>query len=168
MQVIIENELESDLPEYFSEVINTVVAASVAHIDCPYECEVNVLFTDNAGIQGINRDQRDIDAPTDVLSFPMLEFEEPGNFDVVNEEDVWQFNPETGDLLLGDIVLNMDRIQSQAKEYGHSVKRELAFLCAHSMLHLSGYDHMTDEEREVMERLQEEILAKNGFTRDCE
>ena len=96
----------------------------------------------------------------------MLEYNEPANFNVVlgNEEDC--VDPDTGELNLGDIVLNYEKIFSQATEYGHSPKRELAFLVAHSIFHLFGYDHETDEERVVMEEKQEEVLAKLGITRD--
>lgn len=166
MSVFIENELSYSLPEHWDEIIRDVVNAACACLSCPYECQVNVLFTDNEGIREINKEQRELDAPTDVLSFPMLEYESAGDFSGINEEDAWLFDPESGELLLGDIVLNMDRIKSQAEEYGHAKKRELAFLTAHSMLHLFGYDHMEEEERLIMEEKQEEILRSRGYTRD--
>ena len=146
--------------------MSDVVQGAADFVHCPYPCQVNVLFTDNAGICEINREQREIDAPTDVLSFPMLEFDEPEDFSVVDEEQPWLFDQETNELILGDIVLNIDRIRSQAEEYGHSERRELAFLTAHSMLHLFGHDHMEDAERVVMEEKQEKILQTLGYTRD--
>ena len=129
---------------------------------------MEVILTDNDGIHELNKAERGIDAPTDVLSFPMLDFSEPADLSIIEENPNEYFNPETGELLLGDIVLNLDRVKSQALDYGHSEKREIAFLTAHSMLHLFGYDHMDDDEREVMERTQDDILNKRGYTRDYE
>ncbi len=166
MSAFIENELSYELPETWQGIVSDVVQGAADFVHCPYPCQVNVLFTDNAGICEINREQREIDAPTDVLSFPMLEFDEPEDFSVVDEEQPWLFDQETNELILGDIVLNIDRIRSQAEEYGHSERRELAFLTAHSMLHLFGHDHMEDAERVVMEEKQEKILQTLGYTRD--
>ena len=169
MSVFIENELEEGVfPQKYISIIEEIISAAAEYAGCPYECEVNVLITDNDGIQAINSDQRGIDAPTDVLSFPMIEYDEPGNFDAIREEDEWLFDLENGELILGDIVLNYDRIKAQAEEFNHAVSREVAFLTAHSMLHLFGYDHMEDEERLNMERMQEEIISKRGYTRDYE
>ena len=134
-------------------------------IKCPYECEVNVTITDNDSIHTINKEQRNIDRPTDVLSFPMLEFETAGNFTSF-DEDLSCFNPETGELMLGDIVISYDKVISQSEEYNHSAKRELAFLTAHSMLHLFGYDHMEDDERLEMEKMQNIILQNLKITRE--
>ncbi len=165
MTINIDFETEKRLQLDWEAIIRDIVEAAVDYENCPYECEVSVLITDNAGIQEINRDMRQIDAPTDVLSFPMAEYVSPADFDALDEEDPSLFDPDTGEFLLGDIVLNQDRIESQAREYGHAEKRELAFLVAHSMLHLFGYDHMEDEERLEMERRQEEILTGKGYTR---
>ncbi len=133
---------------------------------CPYECSVNMLLTDDAAIHSMNKEFRGIDRATDVLSFPMVDYKEPGNFDGLEEHTEEYFEPESGELLLGDIVISVERAKAQAAEYGHSVKREMAFLTAHSMLHLFGYDHMEDAERIEMERMQEEILAKLSIGRD--
>lgn len=165
MTVNIDFETEKRLELDFDKIIREIIEAAIDYEKCPYECEVSVLITDNAGIQEINKEQREIDAPTDVLSFPMLTYRHPADFDDIDEEDLSLFNPDTGELLLGDIVLNQDRIESQAKEYGHAERRELAFLVAHSMLHLFGYDHMVDTERLEMERRQREILEGKGYTR---
>ena len=120
--------------------------------------------TQNDEIHEMNRDFRNIDRATDVLSFPMLEYETPGDFShFESEEDC--FDPETGELLLGDIVISKEKVIAQAEEYGHSVKREYAFLIAHSVLHLSGYDHMEEEERIEMETLQREILNELNILR---
>ena len=111
-------------------------------------------------------DERGVDAPTDVLAFPMLDFDAPNDLSYVERYPQDYFNPESGELLLGDIVISREKVDSQSQEYGHSPKRELAFLVCHSMLHLFGYDHMVDDERIVMEELQENILTKKGYTRD--
>lgn len=157
-----------DIPEGldFQKIINDVVNAALDFEDCPYEVELNVILTSNEEIALINRDYRDIFKPTDVLSFPMVDYVAPGDFtqlDSYEEEDY--FNPETGELMLGDIIISMDRVVEQAEKYGHSRERELGFLVAHSMLHLFGYDHMEPEETEVMEVKQSNILKLIGLTR---
>lgn len=133
---------------------------------CPYECQVNVLLTNNEGIREFNRTYRDIDRETDVLSFPNLEYAAPADFGGVEQSSADCCDPDSGELILGDIILSVDRIRSQASEYGHSTRRELAFLVAHSMLHLCGYDHMEPEEARIMESKQETVLERLGITRD--
>lgn len=165
MTITIEYEAQKQLDLPYREIIEEIVLAAMDYEECPYEAEVNVILTDNPAIQEINREHRQIDAPTDVLSFPMVDYETPSDFDHVVEEAEDYFNPETGELMLGDIVISVDKVEEQAEQYGHSQKRELAFLVAHSMLHLFGYDHMEDEERLVMEQKQREILESRGYTR---
>lgn len=166
MSIFIENELETDIPEDYKIIVEDIVEASIEYLECPYECEVNIIFTDNDGIREINNLHRGIDAPTDVLSFPMCQFGSTIDYDSLDASPLEYFNQDTGELMLGDIILNIDRINSQAEEYGHTRRRETAFLVAHSMLHLFGYDHIDDEERIIMEEKQEEILTKKGYTRD--
>ena len=171
MSVIIEYEVEYKADFDFGEVIRAVVEKSLSLKKCPYEAEVNVTLTNNEGIALINKEYRQIDAPTDVLSFPMLEYETAGSFSEelckgIELEAEDYFNMDTGELMLGDIVLSVDRIYSQAKEYGHSVKRELAFLVAHSMMHLMGYDHIEEEEAKIMEAEQEQVLKELNISRD--
>lgn len=150
-----EGELKLDLP--CKELAEKVINAALDYVDCPYEVEVNLLLTMNDEIREMNQNFRSIDRPTDVLSFPMIDYEEAGNFDFL--EDVMDaFHPESGELMLGDIVISKEKVISQAEEYGHSIEREYAFLIAHSMLHLFGYDHMEDDERIIMEQKQREIL----------
>ncbi|MBP3593377.1 MAG: rRNA maturation RNase YbeY [Lachnospiraceae bacterium] len=161
MTINIDKEVELAFTFDQDEYVEKVILAAMNFVDCPYEAEINVLFTDNAGIQEMNKEYRGIDRPTDVLSFPMVEYDIPGNFDFLEEEQGDCFHPETGELLLGDIVLSYDKIKEQALEYGHSELRELCFLVAHSMLHLFGYDHMEEEERAEMEQMQRDIL--NGL-----
>ena len=165
MTITIEYEAEKQLDLPYEEIIRDVVNESLDYEECPYEAEVNVILTDNQAIQEINRDHRQIDAPTDVLSFPMVDYEAPSDFDHVEDAVEDYFNPETGELMLGDIVISVDKVEEQAEKYGHSQTRELAFLVAHSMLHLCGYDHMEEEERLLMEARQNEILERRGYTR---
>ena len=128
-------------------------------------CEINVLVTDDEGIRAINRAMRNIDRATDVLSFPMLSYEAPGDFSFLSDENEDDFNPDTGEVMLGDIIISVDKVKEQALEYGHSEKREFAFLITHSMLHLFGYDHMEPDEAAVMEEHQRKILDALGITR---
>lgn len=168
MSLNIENEYgDIRIPDY-QHVIETVIGQALDFIKCPYECEVYVLLTDNERIQSINNSQRKIDAPTDVLSFPLIDYNVPGDFRAAEENACDYFNPETGELMLGDIIISMDRVYEQAERYNHSNTRELAFLVAHSMLHLFGYDHVDEAERKQMEILQEQILNEKGYTRDYE
>lgn len=170
MTVFIENEKNSSFDFDYEAVIKRVIGESVSYVDCPFEVNVEVTITGNEEIQAINKEQRDKDSATDVLSFPMIDYEQAGNFDFLeNESEDFAydyFEPDTGELMLGDIVISAEKVYSQAAEYGHSVKRELAFLVAHSMLHLFGYDHMEEEERAAMEAMQREILERLGITRD--
>lgn len=165
MTIHIEYEAERKLDLPYEEIIRQVIQDALDYEKCPYEAEVNVILTDNDAIQEINREYRQIDSPTDVLSFPMVDYEMPSAFDHVEEQAEDYFNPETGELMLGDIVVSVDKVTEQAEKYGHSETRELAFLIAHSMLHLCGYDHMEEDERLEMERRQREILDEGGYHR---
>ena len=165
MTVTIEYEAEKKLSLPYEEIIREIVEASLDYEECPYEAEVNVILTDNPSIQEINRENRQIDAPTDVLSFPLVDYGRPADFSHVEEQAEDYFNPETGELMLGDIVISAEKVLEQAEEYGHSVKREYAFLIVHSVLHLTGYDHMVPEEAEWMEQRQRQILEQLHITR---
>lgn len=146
-------------------VLAREVAEKVLEMEkCPYDTSVNLVLTDDEEIKRVNTEFRNILAPTDVLSFPMIPFESPADFSVVEEDDSY-FDLDTDELLLGDIMISAERAEAQSKEYGHSIKREFCFLVAHSMLHLLGYDHMTPEEASVMERKQAEALEELGITR---
>ena len=129
--------------------------------DCKVEtdCDIAVTFTDNEGIREINNSYRGIDSETDVLSFPMLEYEKPGAI-FASPDDF-----EDGKLVLGDIVISVQKAKAQAEEYGHSEEREFAFLAAHSTLHLLGYDHMKEDEEKIMFEKQEKALTAIGLTR---
>ncbi len=165
MAVLIEFESELPTDPPYRELAETVAEAVLESEGCPWEAQVNILVTDDASIRVMNRESRGIDRATDVLSFPMLEPETPGDLSFVTEDDWELFDPDSGELLLGDIVLSADKVFAQAEEYGHSPEREAAFLTAHSMFHLLGYDHMTDEDRAVMEQKQRAVLEKLGITR---
>lgn len=161
-------EVEVDVPFTFDyeALAGEVVAFTIDHEVFPYEAEVNLTLTDNEGIHEINRMYRQIDAPTDVLSFPMLSYEQAGDFSTLEEDYEDNFNPDTGEIMLGDIVISVDRVREQAAAYGHSERREFAFLIVHSMLHLFGYDHMTPEDAAVMEPKQRQILEEMNISRD--
>jgi len=162
---LIENEVDAKFDFDYEDIAKKVINTSMDLLKFPFEAEISLTITDANGIQAINKEFRDIDSATDVLSFPMVEYESAGIFDKI-EADEDLFNPETGEVILGDIVLCKERIYSQAEEYGHSVLREYAFLIAHSMLHLFGFDHMTEDEAAVMEEKQREILDALGISRD--
>lgn len=125
----------------------------------PYE--VNVILTDNDGIRQMNNAYRNIDKPTDVLSFPMLSYK--NGVPLYEGED--DLDPETGGVLLGDIVVSIERAKEQAKDYDHSFEREIGFLVVHSMFHLLGYDHMDDIDQAIMRRKEEAVLIKLGLSR---
>lgn len=166
MTFYVENTTEKILPFSAEEILSDVMETVLDTEGCPYEVSVNLLLTDGAGIREYNRNFRKSDAETDVLSFPNLDFTRPGDFSGAEAAFADCFDPDSGELLLGDIILNLDRAETQAKEYGHSVLREFAFLLAHSLFHLCGYDHMEPEEARVMEERQEEALRKLGITRN--
>lgn len=134
-------------------------------LECEYEAECSLLITTGENIRRINNENRGIDAETDVLSFPVTDFKPPCNYDMLDENDYSQFDYDTGRLMLGDIVISYEHVLKQAEEYGHTIKRELSFLILHSILHLFGYDHMTDEDRLIMENIQRNILNELGITR---
>ena len=166
MQLFLENETEITFDFDTEEIAKCVIEKVLEVEGCPFETEVNLLITDDEGIHEFNLQMRNIDRPTDVLSFPGLFFEEPSVFDIPQEEAADYTNPESGNIILGDIIISAQKVLEQAHEYGHSIKREFAFLVAHSMYHLCGYDHMTQEEASVMEEKQENILKLLQITRD--
>lgn len=133
---------------FIRKVIRTALTAQ--GVDLP--CEVDVFVTDDAGIRELNREMRDIDRATDVLSFPALELQE-GELPEESDADV-----ATGLVPLGDMAISMEHVKAQAKEYGHTNRRELAYLVAHSVLHLLGYDHMDEGEQKARMRAREEAI----------
>ena len=154
-------ETEVEVPAELSSLLNRVIVTALEEEKMELPCEINVLITDDEGIHQINLEQRDVDRPTDVLSFPMFDLE-PGEHP--DEEDA---DPETELIPLGDMVISLERAAAQAEEFGHSVEREVCYLCVHSILHLLGYDHMDDGPMKAQMRLrEEEILGKLGITRE--
>ena len=156
--IYIENETEETFQvEDYRGTISRAVEAVFKDKDLPCELDVNVLIVDSQQMQEINRQQRGIDSPTDVLSFPYFEYDEPGEFigEIYEDEEN----------ILGDIILCAEKIVSQAAEYGHSQERELAFLVVHSMLHLTGYDHMEEADRNLMQAEERRLMEIIGIGR---
>ena len=153
----------ADVPGVSDEkkaLIRRVIRTALAMQGVDFPCEVDVLVTSDAGIHQINLDMRQVDRPTDVLSFPEFELT-PGQ--LPGQEDA---DPGTGYVPLGDMAISLERVKAQAKEYGHSNRRELAYLAVHSVLHLLGYDHMDEGEQKAQMRAREEtIMAALGLER---
>ncbi|MCR5717278.1 MAG: rRNA maturation RNase YbeY [Lachnospiraceae bacterium] len=166
MTSFVSIEADADFGFDLQAVADQVIEAVLDAEGCPYETSVNITLVDDPEIHRINLETREIDRATDVLSFPNLNFETPGDFSDAEEHSFDCFDPDSGELLLGDIIISVDHVRSQAKEYDHSLKREFAFLVAHSMFHLCGYDHMTTSEAAVMEEKQEAILQQLRITRE--
>lgn len=156
MTLLIDNRTNFELTDEIKETLERVCLKSLQYEEFNEDCEISLSIVTNEEIHDINKQFRNIDSPTDVLSFPQLTFEEGEEADV----------NENGEIVLGDIIISIDRAKEQAEEYGHSLKRELAFLSVHSMLHLMGYDHMVPEEEEDMFRRQKEILIEAGIPRE--
>ena len=164
MTLQIDYETDREIGIEYEELAEKVVQKVLDMEGCPYDAQVNLVLTDNEEIERVNTEFREIDAPTDVLSFPMIPFETPADYQILDQDESF-FDLDTEELLLGDIIISAERVISQAEDYGHSIKREFCFLVAHSMLHLLGYDHMVPEEAAIMEQKQEAALEKLGITR---
>lgn len=157
--LLISSDLEEDTSE-IEQLLREVIPAALFAENVYVSCEINVLLTDDEGIHAINLDQRGVDAPTDVLSFPMFDLK-PGEKPSPADAD-----PATHLVPLGDMVLNLDRVKSQGEEYGHGPRREAAYLAVHSVLHLLGYDHMDDGPMKAqMREREEDILGRLGIGR---
>lgn len=155
-------EITDDFVNKLSEVIEFTLKEEEVHI----KCEISLLFLDNEEIKEINNDTRGINRETDVLSFPMLEYEDKKVFKEIYKD--YKFSPADFDgeeLVLGDIVLSLEKALEQSEEFNHSYEREASYLVVHSVLHLLGYDHMEEEEKNVMRKREEEILNKLNITR---
>ena len=160
--IIIESELDEGTSPW-EALLRKVIPAALEAEGVAVPCAVEVLLTDDEGIREINREQRDVDRATDVLSVPMFELT-PGAPPAPGRADL---DPDSGLLPLGDMVLSVERAAAQGEEYGHGVQREMAYLCVHSVLHLLGYDHMDDGPQKAQMRAREEnILGKLGITRE--
>ena len=161
-EIQIENKQDKiEITDEICSVIRRVVEETLAAEECAFQAEVSVTVVDCEEIRELNREHREKDAPTDVLSFPILEFDENG--EIVDCD----FDFDGEHVMLGDIVLCAERAWAQAEEYGHTFLREIAFLTAHSMLHLLGYDHVDDPAGEAaMCEKQEAVLSRLGITRE--
>ena len=160
-QILVSSELDEDTTA-IEALLQRVIPAVLETEGVKTACEVDVLLTDDEGIHGINLEMREVDRPTDVLSFPMFDYT-PGE-PPVDDADA---DPETGLTPLGDMVLSLERARAQAQEFGHSAEREVAYLAVHSILHLLGYDHMDDgPQKAQMRSREEEILNALGITRE--
>ncbi len=165
MTVYLEEEIE-DAKNFdfdYERALNDAILTVLREEAMSENVQISVTFTDENHIKDINRQFRDVDHSTDVLSFPMLMFSGPGKEHILPES--MDYDPESDELLLGDIVLCIPTVFSQAQLYGHSVKREYVFLLVHSMLHLLGYDHILEEDRQLMEEKQQIILEKLSIHR---
>lgn len=167
VQINFYDEITEEINEEELTLARKVIEHILLKEGCPFDAEVNVTMTNDEGIWEVNREFREIDRPTDVLSFPNCEFDVPGEFSQFRDEAIYFdcFNPENGYLFLGDIMISRDKMLAQAEEYGHGATREFAFLIAHSVLHLIGYDHMEDADAKCMEKKQNDYLNELGITR---
>ena len=142
-------------------MLRKAVTVALDHEGVKEKTHVDIMLTDNAHIHEINREQRGVDRPTDVLSFPMNQLI-PEDFDAA----MCEVDPASGRIMLGDMVISLEQCRAQAEEFGHSAEREICYLAVHSVLHLLGYDHMDDgEEKAQMRRHEEEIMEKLKLTR---
>lgn len=146
----------SELPNE-EKLIKEVVSRVLEEEKVLPEVDVYITLTNNEEIHKINKEYRDVDRPTDVLSFPMYERDEIAGLKNDTNDEI--------EKILGDIIVSIEKVREQAEEYGHSFKRELAYLVTHGMLHLLGYDHMIEEEKAVMRKREEEILETLNITR---
>ena len=161
-EILIESELEEEFT--YRALLEKVISAALDAEGVQTNCEVDVLITDDEGIHQINLEQREIDRPTDVLSFPMFNYV-PGQ-PPVDDSDA---DPATDLIPLGDMVISVERAEAQGEEFGHGSRREIAYLAVHSVLHLLGYDHMDEGPQKAQMRAREEaILGALGITRDGE
>lgn len=165
MNLCVENEIEKEYDFKTEELALTVIDEILRMEKVDLEVGVTLTLTGREEIREMNKEFRDIDSETDVLSFPNVDYENPSDFSLALENPMDYIDPDTDEIYLGDIVINVFRMEEQAENYGHSVKREFSFLIAHSMLHLLGYDHMTEEEEKIMFGKQEEALQNLGITR---
>lgn len=165
MTIYFEDEAMLSFDFNMEEQLEQIIACVRDYVKCPYDVEVSVTMVDKASIREVNQEFRDTARPTDVLSFPMMEYDQPADFHGPAFCSSRSITPDTGELVLGDIMLCSEVIKEQAKEYGHSEYREFSFLVVHSMLHLFGYDHMLESERMEMEQEQRNIMDALGISR---
>lgn len=170
MQIFIDfiNDFEYEFDFDYEDVLRKAIYRTLEKHGLSEDVSLSVSFVNEQTIKQINLENRDIDRITDVLSFPNIPFENPGDFSILDDDMVINqcIDIDTDTLYLGDVIICYKRAMEQADEYGHSFMREVAFLTVHSILHLIGYDHMTDDERVIMEDMQKLILDELGITRE--
>ncbi len=147
------------------EKVEEMIAFVRDYVECPYDIEVSVTLVDTDTIRQVNSQFRQIEKVTDVLSFPMMEYDSPRDFGGQAFQNSLSLSPDTQEMILGDILLCSEVVKTQAEEYGHSELREFCFLVVHSMLHLFGYDHIQEEDRREMEEEQRKIMERLGINR---
>ena len=158
-EIFFENTQDKlSIDDALQELVQKVAIKALEYENFDKKSEISVLFVDDEQIREINNDFRKIDSSTDVLSFPMLSFDGTKVIESVGDSYL-------GTVVLGDIVISLERAKAQAEEYGHSFEREVGFLVCHSVLHLLGYDHEEESEREVMRKKEEEILESMSLSR---
>jgi len=165
--IFIDNRQDKiEVTEELKTIIETVIEHTLKEEKVEVPCEISIIFIDNEEIRGINKQNRNIDRVTDVLSFPMLNYPKGRVFKEAYFN--YEFEPsdlDDGNLVLGDIALSIEKAKEQSIEFGHSFLREAVYLTVHSVLHLLGYDHMEEEEKEIMRKREEEILNKFALIR---
>lgn len=164
MKINIQFDIFTVMSGVVSRIITRCIEETMAAEGVQVPCEINVLITNDNGIRAVNKAYRDLDKPTDVLSFPMFDMT-PGE---LPEDWTPYLDPETGLCPLGDMCISLERAVAQAKEYGHTTRREVGYLTIHSMLHLLGYDHMDEGPMKAQMRAREDAIAANirGMKRD--
>lgn len=166
--IFIDNrQTKISLGDNVEDTLRKIISYTLMAENVSFECEVSLIFIDNEQIRDLNKEYRDIDKETDVLSFPMLEYPSGKVFkDVyINHRFEDSFYDE-GRLVLGDIAISLEKAKAQSEEYGHSLLREVCYLTVHSVLHLLGYDHMEEKEKSIMRSREEEILNKFNINRN--
>ncbi|BCS81273.1 rRNA maturation RNase YbeY [Anaerocellum diazotrophicum] len=158
MKIFIQNQQDKvDIDQHISKIIEESIVNTIKVFLEEEKFEISVLIVDNSFIKDLNRNYRNVDKETDVLSFPIFEFKNGKLLeDIVIMED---------EIPLGDIVISIEKAAQQAKEFGHSLEREIAYLTVHSVLHLLGFDHIEENDRKIMREYEEQILQSMGLTR---
>lgn len=160
-----QNKLKID--DIILESVSSIIEYALKEEEVNIDTEVSVIFIDNDEIKRINKEQRNIDKVTDVLSFPMLEYPRGKVYKEAYKDNNFAISDlNEGKLVLGDIVLSLEKAKEQSEEYGHSYLREVCYLTVHSVLHLLGYDHMEEEEKNIMRKREEEILERFNIIRE--
>ncbi len=165
--IYVDNRQEKiKVTDEFVEKLENVINFALKEEEVSVDCEISMLFVDNEEIREINNETRGIDRATDVLSFPMLDYQDKKVFKEMYKDNNFDITFMDGEeLVLGDIVLSLERALEQSREYNHSFERESCYLVVHSVLHLLGYDHMEEDDKKIMRKREEDILGKLYITR---